>query len=83
MLAGKPVVASDISAHRELLGNDYPYLFKPQDERDLANKLTRLIEDQNERLRIGRNNKSLVESQFSVEAMVEAYEKLFEELLND
>jgi glycosyltransferase involved in cell wall biosynthesis len=83
MLAGKPVVASDISAHRELLGNDYPYLFKPQDERDLADKLTTLIEDRNERLRIGRNNKSFVEIQFSVEAMAEAYEQLFEKLVND
>lgn len=45
IVAGVPVIASDIPAHRALLGADYPALFAPQDQQQLAAHLLRLQQD--------------------------------------
>jgi glycosyltransferase involved in cell wall biosynthesis len=45
IVAGVPVLASDIPAHRALLGADYPALFRREDEQQLAELLRKATDD--------------------------------------
>lgn len=45
MAAGLPCVASRIRGNVDLLGEDYPYLFKAEDFRDLSEKMKKVAQD--------------------------------------
>lgn len=45
-----PVLLSDISSHKEIVGDNYPYLFKVTDVDDLKIKMIELIDQKNDSL---------------------------------
>ncbi|UCD34330.1 MAG: glycosyltransferase [Nitrospiraceae bacterium] len=79
MAAGLPVIASDISSHRELLGDAGMYV--PSGDTDaLTGALKRLIDDPPAGDSLGRKAKERAQM-FSIENTVRAYEGLFEGII--
>ena len=79
MALGLPVVASDISAHREILGLS-PQL-APGQPAPMAEQVRWLLRTGPAlRERLGAQNVVTVREQFSLEAMVAAHRKLYEEV---
>jgi glycosyltransferase involved in cell wall biosynthesis len=78
LAAGLPVVATNVGGNPEALeGMPDCILVQPQDPDDLARGLTAAIgnlgaDDQNRKIR-----QSLVRERYSVDAMVDAYERLY------
>lgn len=56
MAAGRPIVASDVPAHREILDESMAYLFEPDDANDLAEAIERALAgpESDERVRRAR-----------------------------
>lgn len=83
MIAGKPVVATQVGGNPELvLAGETGYLVPPQDSRALALSLTTLLMNREQALQFGMKGKSRAEGQFSLRTMVQAYQSLYEECLD-
>jgi glycosyltransferase involved in cell wall biosynthesis len=68
---GRPLVATDVPGCRELVNNgSNGYLFIPDDLDDLVKKINILITDPKLRQRMGENGRTLVETQFSSDVIV-------------
>jgi len=75
-----PVVGYDVGALREI--TDAPELLAPAgDVSALSGIIAGLLDDRAERLRIGARNRERARSRFSVQAMVERYAALYDEIL--
>jgi len=79
MALGLPVVASDIAAHREVLGPSAPLV--EGSEGMLAKRLGELLADEALRGRLGAENRTRARSELDARAMVTALEGLYGELL--
>lgn len=78
MAGGKPIVATNVGGNPELIhDNVNGLLVKKADAKDLAEKITYLLGNKEEKIRLGENAKQDVEKIFSIGIMVEKYEKLF------
>ncbi len=75
-----PVVGYRIGALPEILGDDS---LLADNVDDLASILVDLLEDRDRRLAIGERNFERVHERFSVEAMIEAYERLYARLFSE
>ena len=77
-----PIVASDHAPLRELVEDDTTgLLLKPGDEKQLAEALVSLAGDEARRLRLSAAALELVRRSFSEEAMVEATDRVYRELV--
>jgi glycosyltransferase involved in cell wall biosynthesis len=81
MAYGKPIVASRVGGIPEfVLDGKNGYLVDPRNSDELAEKISRLVEDSELRTRIGSYNTRYVEKKYSLKMMVnktlEAYERL-------
>lgn len=79
MLAGKPIVATDVGGTSELVnvgGNGF--LFTPGDVHSLVGYLSQLIQDQNLRVAMGKEGKRIIVEKFSTEI----YAKKFEDMVS-
>ena len=74
-----PVAGYDVGALGEILGEP-ALLAPPEDSRALADILTGLLDDPERIGELGAANRRRAEELFSVEAMVDAYRKLYAEL---
>lgn len=75
----KPVVASDVGGHRELIRDgDTGYLFPSGDEAALAARLEQLITDPAGRVRIAAQGRRFVENERTWDAVVKRYEAIYE-----
>jgi glycosyltransferase involved in cell wall biosynthesis len=77
-VAGKPMVAADLGALRELLGDAALY-YRPGDETDLAEKLRRILEDRGLRDRLSALVRERIWDhrwQVMHERLMEAYDRL-------
>jgi glycosyltransferase involved in cell wall biosynthesis len=73
MLAGRPVLASDHGASRELLGEDTLALVPPDDPQALAGAVRRMLAlPGSERAAIGARNRARAQAMFSLGAMIGA-----------
>lgn len=80
MACGLPVVVSDVAGHRTWLDEGDNALFFNSDDADaLAAALASL--DSGERRRIGANNRVKATTEFSQQAFIQAYRRLYAELL--
>jgi glycosyltransferase involved in cell wall biosynthesis len=79
MALGKPVVAFDLHEHRVTAGDAAVYV-PHNSERGMAEAIARLMDDPDQRDRLGRTGRSRIEQQlawsYSVPALLEAYEAL-------
>lgn len=73
-----PVVANDIEAITDVLGTDYPFLFKTGDPDSLIRVLERLSSDKQLRIQTGSALKLRVSEKYSQQKMVAAYIQLLE-----
>ncbi len=79
MSHGKAVIATKVGGNPELVKDGYNGLLVDQENAEaLAQALERLIQNPQERQSMGQNGLERVRSQFSMEAMMAAYEGLFQ-----
>jgi glycosyltransferase involved in cell wall biosynthesis len=81
MAAGKPIVASNVGGIPDLVEHDHNgLLVPPGDEKALATSIKQLINNPEKAKMMGQRGRELCH-QFSVEAMVEKIDNLYEDLL--
>lgn len=76
-----PVVATRVgSVPTTVIDDETGFLVEPGNADDLAEKVNRVLSDVDNAKRLGRNGRSLVQQDWSVEAMVQGYESLIESI---
>lgn len=75
---GLPVIATDIPAVTELLGADYPYLFKVSDVDDFVSKADKMIRNLNNLNGLIKRNRDIVETIYTVQSNFNAFHKLIQ-----
>ncbi|MFG0291325.1 MAG: glycosyltransferase [Rhodopirellula sp. JB044] len=81
MAAGKPVVCSRVEGSDELIGDDAEQGFEPNNDVEFIQKVDRFLEDAEFADRVGLANRGRMESDFSVQRMVNDYRELYRRLL--
>jgi glycosyltransferase involved in cell wall biosynthesis len=83
MLAGIPTVAFDLGGVSDAVEDgDTGYLVEAGDNESFKNKVIDLIEDREKRLEFGRKSKKKAEKEFTLDKMIDSYEKVFMEVIN-
>ena len=79
--AGRPLIATDAGASREIVVDGETGILVPIDDRErMAMAITELVGDPKQRARYGAAARRRVESEFSVERSVASFAALYEEL---
>lgn len=81
MQKSKPVIASDILAHRNVLGEDYKFLFGIGDYKQLSEMVISLCNSRSERESLGARNQKRLEENFAALKMMNAYSDLIKSKL--
>ena len=80
MATGLPCVATDVSGSRELIRDgETGFLFQPGDATSLRHCLLKTVGGAAERM--GQAGRRMVEKNYSINALAEKYERLYEQLL--
>ena len=83
MASGKPVVATRVGGNQELIDHGRTgFLVQPEDARDLAANLVKLLSDPEMMQEFGRQGTERVRQHFSMAQMVDRYRDLYVELLS-
>jgi len=83
MAAGKPVVATRVGGNPELIQDgETGFLTQPGDVVALANAIRRIVEDPPLARALGLQARARISQRFSVDAMVDATERLYDELVS-
>jgi glycosyltransferase involved in cell wall biosynthesis len=80
LAAGTPVVSTDVEGMRELLAGGAGAIVPLDDGTKLGERLLALLNDEPERLAMGRAGRELIASEFSLEQMIDSYVRLYEQL---
>ena len=81
MVAGLPVVATDVGDSRYLVRDGYNgFIVQCRDINVIAEKLDYLVNNENERVGFGNNSYSLIGKEFSESKLIDNYIKLILEL---
>jgi glycosyltransferase involved in cell wall biosynthesis len=89
MAAGVPAVAARVGGVPEIMAageSDAPLagetgiMVGPEDPAALAGAVSALLQDENRRRSMGANARERVRSEFSLEKMVQGYERLYDSL---
>jgi glycosyltransferase involved in cell wall biosynthesis len=75
-----PVVGYNVGGLEEIIG-DRELLASPGDSDGLADIIINLLNDREKRLRIGALNRQRAQELFSLEAMINSYSTLYNELI--
>lgn len=82
MFAGIPVVAFDWGGVSDAIEDGKTgFLIKAGDNKDFEEKLVKLIDDPSLRKELGRSSKERAEKEFTIDRMINTYEKVFNEVL--
>jgi len=82
MSMGLPVAGYDVGALKEILG-DAKLLAAPGDSERLAEIIVELLDERARRLVIGERNRQRALQLFSVESMIQSYQRIYRETLAD
>lgn len=77
MAAGVPVVATDVSGMRELLGTGAGRIVAEPDPGAFAHAIEELLADEDTRVAMGRRGRALVDERYSVQAMAAGYAEVY------
>ena len=77
MAAGLPVIAPDSGGNPEIVSPETGILFKPGDVKMLAKAILRLLENEKEWREMGLRGRERVRRKFSLQGMLQKYERLF------
>jgi len=81
MAAGKPVVATSTSSIPEIVeDNRSGILVPPENTGAISNALKKLISEPELRIKYGKEGQKIVREKFTIERMINDYEKIFYEL---
>lgn len=80
LVAGCPVVASEIPANAEVLAGEAGLLARPEDPADLAAQLTRLLSDPELRERLAARGQERIAERYALDVVAASYEELFQGL---
>lgn len=84
MSAGIPVVATDVGGTRELITDCVTgFLVPPADSTALAERINRMIEQDQERALIAARGREFVLSNFGMSRMVSSVERLYDSMMRD
>ena len=84
MFAGLPVIASDIGGNADaVVNNETGLLVEAGDTKGLKNAVEILISDTDLRLKMAKNAKLRATNNFTLAIMIEKYEKIMKEVLNE
>ncbi len=82
MAAGKPVIATNLGGPREIVQNGVTgFLVDHTEATEMADRVLQLLKDEALRHRMGQAGLTRVMSEFSQQRYVEAYQRLYEEIL--
>lgn len=83
MAAGRPVVCSRVEGSDELLAHE-PELqsFPAGDDVSMATRIEQMLGDKSRAETIGRGNRQHVQQSFSIAAMIDAYDRVYRDLLS-
>jgi glycosyltransferase involved in cell wall biosynthesis len=82
MAAGKPVIATNVGGNPELVvDGETGYSIPPRDADTLAAKIRLLLTDQCRAKELGENGRKRVQQKFSLQAMADNYQRLYEDCL--
>lgn len=82
MIAGKPVVATEVGGNPELvLNGETGVLVPPRDSQALAAGVISILTNSGRASRFGENGRRRAEGQFSLQTMVQSYQTLYDECL--
>lgn len=80
----RPVVASDAGAIKEVvIDNETGFLIDPEDPEQIAKRVIELYKNPELRIKFGKAGRRLVEKSYSMEAMLDKVESLYERLFTD
>ncbi|MEM4728683.1 MAG: glycosyltransferase family 4 protein [Thermoplasmata archaeon] len=83
MASGRPVVASDLPGVREVFTpGETGFLFEPFNSRDLAEKLGRILSDDELRRRMGERARELARERYSWDVIGERIEGVYRDVLD-
>ncbi len=83
MAMEKPVVATRAGGAAEIVENGVTGLLVPPDDIDsLAQAIIRMLENKEDRIRMGKAGRKRVENMFSIEKNIEETQKIYTEVLN-
>lgn len=82
MAAEVAIVATDVGGTREIVNDDTGILVKPGASSVIADGVLRLLNDRQERIRIVRNAKQLVEEDFGVRRQMDGYLDVYKQVLS-
>jgi glycosyltransferase involved in cell wall biosynthesis len=80
LAAGTPVVSTDIQGMRELLACGGGAIVALDDGTALGERIVELLRDDTQRRAMGEAGRELIERSFSLERMIDAYERLYARL---
>ncbi len=82
MACGRPVVASAISAHAEVIRNEEEngLLVPPHAPEAMAEAIVRLLKEREERVRLGRNARRTIEAEYTWEVVTDQYLACYQDL---
>lgn len=82
MIAGKPVVATQVGGNPELvLNGETGFLVPPRDSQALASSVVTLLTNRQQAAQFSERGKRRAEGQFSLQTMVSSYQSLYDECL--
>lgn len=81
MMSGVPIIASDIPENLECIDPSDSYIFKKGNIQDLINKMTSALLNEGESIRKAEMAKTIAFKKFSINKVVDDYEKLYEKIL--
>lgn len=82
MVAGLPVVATDVGDVARLVDGASGYVVAPEDARSMHDRLAMLVDDGEQRRRLGQHARARVLRDFGAETMVRSWEHIYTELLS-
>jgi len=80
-LANKPIVTTNFGDKLEWINNKVGYVVPPT-SRELALAIHKLIQDEDLNKKFGTNGRKIVESNFTIEKIVDKLEKTYEEIIH-
>ena len=82
MIAGKPVVATQVGGNPELvIDGETGFLVPPRDSQALASSVVTLLTNRQQAAQYAERGKHRAEGQFSLGTMVSSYQSLYAECL--
>ena len=84
MAAARPVVATRVGGNPEIvIDGTTGYIVPPANSQAMAKAIIDLLQNPEKALAMGAAGKKLVEEKFTIESMVNSYERLYESLLSE